>query len=168
MHVAVVGSGYVGLVAGACLAETGNDVVCVDKDAEKIARLQRNEIPIYLASIGPRNVELTAPYGHDGAFISLRDFVDHYSESDIKLRTFDINQLEPSLRGTVLPTAEEILATRDPLLQGVVFPPQVVDEVTEFMKALTDPGARNLRRLVPQRVPSGLPVDDARGRSVKE
>ena len=47
MHVAVVGSGYVGLVAGACLAETGNDVVCVDKDAEKIARLQRNEIPIY-------------------------------------------------------------------------------------------------------------------------
>ena len=47
MHVAVIGSGYVGLVAGACLAETGNDVVCVDKDAEKIARLQQNEIPIY-------------------------------------------------------------------------------------------------------------------------
>ena len=47
MHVAVIGSGYVGLVAGACLAETGNDVICVDKDAEKIARLQRNEIPIY-------------------------------------------------------------------------------------------------------------------------
>ena len=47
MHVAVIGSGYVGLVAGACLAETGNDVVCVDVDAEKIARLQRNEIPIY-------------------------------------------------------------------------------------------------------------------------
>ena len=42
MHVAVIGSGYVGLVAGACLAETGNDVVCVDKDAEKISRLQRN------------------------------------------------------------------------------------------------------------------------------
>ncbi|MBA3258316.1 MAG: FAD-dependent monooxygenase, partial [Gemmatimonadales bacterium] len=37
MHVAVIGSGYVGLVAGACLAETGNDVVCVDNDAEKIA-----------------------------------------------------------------------------------------------------------------------------------
>jgi cytochrome c peroxidase len=110
-----------------------------------------------------RNVELTAPYGHDGAFFGLRDFVDHYSESDLKLRTFDANQLEPLLRGTVLPTTEEILATRDPLLQGVVFPPQVVDEVTEFMKALTDPAARNLRRLVPQRVPSGLPVDDARG-----
>jgi cytochrome c peroxidase len=110
-----------------------------------------------------RNVELTAPYGHDGAIIGLRDFVDHYSESDVKLRSFAINQLEPLLQGSVLPTAEAILATRDPLLTGVVFPPQVVDEVTEFMKALTDPAARNLRRLTPQSVPSGLPVDDGRG-----
>ena len=53
MHVAVVGSGYVGLVAGACLAETGNDVICVDKDADKIARLQRNEIPIYEPGLEP-------------------------------------------------------------------------------------------------------------------
>ncbi len=53
MHVAVIGSGYVGLVAGACLAETGNDVVCVDKDPEKIARLQRNEIPIYEPGLEP-------------------------------------------------------------------------------------------------------------------
>jgi UDPglucose 6-dehydrogenase len=53
MHVAVIGSGYVGLVAGACLAETGNDVTCVDVDADKIARLQRNEIPIYEPGIEP-------------------------------------------------------------------------------------------------------------------
>jgi UDPglucose 6-dehydrogenase len=46
MQVAVIGSGYVGLVAGACLAETGNDVTCVDVNPEKITRLQRNEIPI--------------------------------------------------------------------------------------------------------------------------
>ena len=71
-----------------------------------------------------RNVELTGPYGHDGAFIGLREFVDHYSESDLKLRNFDVNQLEPMLRGSVLPTTEEILATRDPLLEGVVFPPR--------------------------------------------
>src|SRR5215208_4047195 len=53
MHVAVIGSGYVGLVAGACLAETGNDVACVDVDTEKIARLQRNEIPIYEPGLEP-------------------------------------------------------------------------------------------------------------------
>jgi UDPglucose 6-dehydrogenase len=53
MHVAVIGSGYVGLVAGTCLAETGNDVICVDKDGEKIARLQRNEIPIYEPGLEP-------------------------------------------------------------------------------------------------------------------
>ena len=47
MHVAVVGTGYVGLVAGACFAETGNDVVCADIDETKIAQLQQNEIPIY-------------------------------------------------------------------------------------------------------------------------
>jgi UDPglucose 6-dehydrogenase len=47
MRVAVVGSGYVGLVTGACLAETGNNVICVDIDARKVERLQANDIPIY-------------------------------------------------------------------------------------------------------------------------
>ena len=40
MKIAVIGTGYVGLVVGACFAETGNDVICVDKDAAKIALLQ--------------------------------------------------------------------------------------------------------------------------------
>src|SRR6187397_1169146 len=47
MKIAIVGSGYVGLVAGACLAENGNDVVCVDKDPAKVRALQRGRIPIY-------------------------------------------------------------------------------------------------------------------------
>jgi UDPglucose 6-dehydrogenase len=47
MKIAVVGTGYVGLVAGACLAENGNDVVCVDKDPVKVKKLQRGQIPIY-------------------------------------------------------------------------------------------------------------------------
>ncbi|MHC4448394.1 MAG: UDP-glucose dehydrogenase family protein [Planctomycetota bacterium] len=47
MKVAVIGTGYVGLVVGACLAETGNDVICADVDKGKIAALKKNKIPIY-------------------------------------------------------------------------------------------------------------------------
>jgi len=47
MRIAVIGTGYVGLVVGACFAETGNEVVCVDKDAAKIRQLNRGKIPIY-------------------------------------------------------------------------------------------------------------------------
>lgn len=47
MNLGVIGSGYVGLVVGSCFAESGNDVICVDKDPEKIAILTRGEVPIY-------------------------------------------------------------------------------------------------------------------------
>jgi UDPglucose 6-dehydrogenase len=47
MRVAMIGTGYVGLVSGACMADFGHHVVCVDKDAEKIEKLKRGEIPIY-------------------------------------------------------------------------------------------------------------------------
>ncbi len=47
MKLCVVGTGYVGLVAGTCFAESGNDVICVDVDAGKIASLRRGQVPIY-------------------------------------------------------------------------------------------------------------------------
>jgi len=47
MNIAIVGTGYVGLVSGTCFAETGVNVTCVDVDAKKIERLQQGEIPIY-------------------------------------------------------------------------------------------------------------------------
>ncbi len=47
MKLAVIGTGYVGLVTGTCFAESGNDVVCIDKVAEKVERLRHGEIPIY-------------------------------------------------------------------------------------------------------------------------
>ncbi|MEL6972717.1 MAG: UDP-glucose/GDP-mannose dehydrogenase family protein [Bacteroidota bacterium] len=47
MNIAVVGTGYVGLVSGTCFAETGNQVVCVDIDKAKVARMQAGEVPIY-------------------------------------------------------------------------------------------------------------------------
>ena len=58
MRIAVVGTGYVGLVVGACFAETGNEVACIDKDARKIRLLNKGQIPIYepgLAEIVARN-----------------------------------------------------------------------------------------------------------------
>ena len=47
MKITVFGSGYVGLVTGTCLAEVGNDVICMDIDEAKIAKLQQGIIPIY-------------------------------------------------------------------------------------------------------------------------
>jgi UDPglucose 6-dehydrogenase len=47
MRIAMIGTGYVGLVSGACFSEFGVSVTCVDKDADKIARLQRGEVPIF-------------------------------------------------------------------------------------------------------------------------
>ena len=59
MNIAVVGTGYVGLVTGTCLAETGNDVICVDIDANKVEKMKGGEIPIYepgLQTMFERNI----------------------------------------------------------------------------------------------------------------
>ena len=59
MKIAIIGTGYVGLVSGVCLSDFGHDVVCVDKDPAKIARLDRGEAPIYepgLEDLMARNV----------------------------------------------------------------------------------------------------------------
>ncbi len=47
MNIAVVGTGYVGLVTGTCFAETGNDVICVDINAEKVRTLRNGKMTIY-------------------------------------------------------------------------------------------------------------------------
>ncbi|MGH7471335.1 MAG: cytochrome-c peroxidase [Longimicrobiales bacterium] len=109
-----------------------------------------------------RNIEITAPYGHAGQFVELRDFVDHYSESALKLRNYDRSQIERRLRNTVVPNVEEVLATRSRTLDGLVF--TVTNEITTFLKALTDPRARFLDGMIPDRVPSGLSVERVRRR----
>ena len=60
MNIAVVGTGYVGLVSGTCFAESGNEVICVDINRERVAQLQAGKVPIYepgLEELVRRNVK---------------------------------------------------------------------------------------------------------------
>jgi cytochrome c peroxidase len=107
-----------------------------------------------------RNVELTGPYGHDGAYTTLRAFIEHYSESEKKLLDFDPSELDASLQTTLMTSNKaDILANRDTLLTGVELTPDVVDKLLAYMSALTDDAARDLSYIIPESVPSGLPVD---------
>lgn len=86
MNIAVVGTGYVGLVTGTCLAETGNDVVCVDIDQEKVHKMQNGIIPIYephLDNLFERNIK----QNRLRFTTELKDAVDHASVIFLALPT---------------------------------------------------------------------------------
>jgi cytochrome c peroxidase len=123
-----------------------------------------------------RNVEFTAPFGHAGQIVDLRDFVAHYSVNfdangnpigvvpgpSQNLLEWNKNQIEPRLRSTVLNNRADIVADRDPLFfTGSPIRPEFVDPITAFMIANSDYRAMNrMKHVAPKRVPSGLPVSD--------
>ena len=109
-----------------------------------------------------RNVELTAPYGHAGQFATLEAIVRHYNNVEARLREYDVSQIAPELRGTLLNNFDEILANLDTLLIPVRFEEGDAGDIVEFLKSLTDPRALTLD-LAPDTVPSGLPVDRLTG-----
>jgi UDPglucose 6-dehydrogenase len=79
MNICVVGTGYVGLVTGACLAEKGNDVWCVDVDEDRIRKLKENKIPIYEPGLD----ELVAKNNLDGRLHFSMDIRDGLDSADI-------------------------------------------------------------------------------------
>ena len=79
MKIAVVGSGYVGLVSGACLAKMGNNVICVDVDEAKIAALNAGQIPIY----EPGLAEIVNECCANGALSFTTSLKDALNASDI-------------------------------------------------------------------------------------
>ena len=79
MKIAVVGTGYVGLVQGTCLAESGNDVVCVDKIAAKVEGLTQGRVPIYEPGLG----ELVHRNLRDGRLTFTTDLASGIAEAEI-------------------------------------------------------------------------------------
>ncbi len=79
MKIAVVGTGYVGLVQGTCLAESGNDVICVDKLESKVEALKRGEIPIY----EPGLAELVHRNARDGRLVFTTDLALGIQDAEI-------------------------------------------------------------------------------------
>ena len=79
MKIAVIGTGYVGLVQGTCLAESGNDVVCIDKVAAKIEGLKHGKIPIYEPGLS----ELVHRNQRDGRLVFTTDLAEGIEEAEI-------------------------------------------------------------------------------------
>ncbi|HEY7233703.1 MAG TPA: cytochrome c peroxidase, partial [Gemmatimonadaceae bacterium] len=109
-----------------------------------------------------RNVELTPPYMHDGAFATLEAVVRHYNNAEQTLRTYDVSQLDPRLQSQYhgdAATIDAILtATAPQVRQPLGLTDVEVGQLVAFLKSLTDPAARNLSGIIPASVPSGLPV----------
>jgi len=111
-----------------------------------------------------RNVELTGPYMHDGAFPTLEAVLKHYNDVPRALREYDTSQLPPALQQMYHGDEATITAVLTNLDGRLTQPLNLSDveigELVAFLKSLTDPAARDLTSLIPARVPSGLPVQE--------
>lgn len=110
-----------------------------------------------------RNVELSGPWMHDGAYTELEAAVWHHLDVVSAMQDYDVNQLSSELRDTFVNDRDSMRDMRDgidPILENPVNLSQgEFEDLMAFMRALTDPAARDLTHLVPDTVPSGLPVD---------
>jgi cytochrome c peroxidase len=111
-----------------------------------------------------RNVELTAPYMHDGAYATLEAVVRHYNNADSAQRNYDPSRLAPAVRALYhgdAATVKAVLETLDfRLREPLRLTTTEQSELVAFLKSLTDPSARDLSGIVPPSVPSGLRVNE--------
>src|SRR5262249_32032014 len=122
----------------------------------------RQVAPQFFFRIAPlRDVEMSAPYMHNGVYATLEAVVRHYNNADSALRSFDPSELEPALRASYhgdAATISKMQVTMDGRLRG---PLQLTLEqqaqLVAFLKSLTDPSARDMSAVIPAAGPSGLP-----------
>jgi len=110
MKIAVVGTGYVGLTTGACLAERGNEITCLDVDEEKIRIIQQGRIPIYEPDLEPLiknntaagrlyfTTDMTAVAANDVIFLTVGTPQNAAGGVDMTALTKAVSSIAPNLK----------------------------------------------------------------------
>src|ERR1700740_1334919 len=166
MRVTIFGSGYVGLVTGACLADSGNHVVCVGVDAAKIESLNRGEVPIHepgLEALIKRNaeagrIEFTTDAPKAVEHGRVRVIAVGTSTVPVGSETKGRAELERALKARGVTVEFDVVSNPEFLKEGAAIadfmkPDRVVigtdnPRTTELMRALYEPFTRNHDRLI--------------------
>lgn len=110
-----------------------------------------------------RNVAITGPWMHNGAYTSLKAVIIHHSKPLEMLQTYNISQLDPNLEKSFRLNTSTILVMSQTFSPEVNVVPELsereIEQLITFLEALTSPSTADLSYLVPQTVPSGLSVD---------
>lgn len=113
-----------------------------------------------------RGVALTSPYMHNGAYAKLEDAIRHHADPAAAYAAYDLTQIEPDMQAFGLNPADPVFDEANPVVLGsgpgqprIDLTDAEVDDLVEFLKALTDPRMLDTATIAPQSVPSGLPVD---------
>ena len=146
MRIAMIGTGYVGLVSGACFSEFGVSVTCVDKDADKIARLQRCEVPIYEPGLD-QLVAVNAAAGRLSFTTDLRAALDGADAVFIAVGT-------PSRRGDGHADLTYVFAAADEIAEALAERPGTRTVVVTKSTVPVGTG-RQLAAIMAKRLPTG-------------
>jgi cytochrome c peroxidase len=108
------------------------------------------------------NVALTGPYGHSGQYADLREFVLHYDDPVRRLLDYDAAEHvhEAELRDLMVYNTDDVIADISATMAGTRFKRKHANKMVAFLESLTAESSLDLAGVVPERVPSGLPVED--------